>query len=232
MISLFKKFTVGNPCSKQFLQLKYIQQIVIILFISFSSLSFGSQHADGWYKVQSGDYLGKIATFSGVTIKDIKKANKIKGSIIHAGEKLSIPKPMRNIKGQKIRWQKPHNIATPKLLRTFGEHRPQKGLTLVNTGTDIVAPIGSSIKVPADGVVRYIGNQDGFGTIIIIEHGAKYSTVLGPFNPNTCTVSKDQMVHRGVFLGKTGSPVVGNKPYLHVELRKNNKSINPARILK
>ena len=100
------------------------------------------------------------------------------------------------------------------------------------TGTDVACALGSPVHCPAHGVIRHIGHMDGFGTLMIIEHGGGFSTVLAPFEPQSVVVEVGQALGRGSFLGRTGRPVEGNNPYLHVELRQNDKAVQPDRLLK
>ena len=44
-----------------------------------------------WYTVQSGDTLGEIARYAGVTVSAIMKANNLSSSRIYVGQKLWIP---------------------------------------------------------------------------------------------------------------------------------------------
>lgn len=47
--------------------------------------------AGGEYVVQSGDYLGKIASKHGVKIRDLREINQLKNDLIRPGQKLVIP---------------------------------------------------------------------------------------------------------------------------------------------
>ncbi len=101
------------------------------------------------------------------------------------------------------------------------------------TGTDLACPWGTLISCPANGVVRHIGHMDGFGTLVIIEHGGGYATVLAPFYPGSVKVKVGQALNRGTALGETGKPDDQvHEPFVHLELRKNDKSIKPDRLYK
>lgn len=204
---------------------------LIFVFILVSPIN-ATQDSDGFYSVRSGDYLGRIASHSGVSISEIRKANEIKGDVIHPGDSLRIPNPMHKITGSKIVWSKPFKGNTGKIERTFGTKTPTKWLKIPYSGTDINTPVGTKVFSPADGIIRYIGTQDGYGNIMIIEHGGKYASVIGPLASESNCVKINQIVLLGDKLGVTGNPVVGNTPYLHIELRKNNRAINPARLLR
>ncbi len=100
------------------------------------------------------------------------------------------------------------------------------------TGTEISCPVGTSLRVPADGILRHIGPLDGFGTLIIIEHAGNQASVLAPLDPDSITAKVGQALRRGDPLGKTGDPAEGKEPYLHVELRRNDKAVKPDKLLK
>jgi LysM repeat protein len=50
-----------------------------------------AQNVGAAYIVQKGDTLGHIALRNGVTVNDLRRANKIKGDLIRVGQKLQIP---------------------------------------------------------------------------------------------------------------------------------------------
>ena len=79
-------------------------------------------------------------------------------------------------------------------------------------------------------MVRYLGEQDGFGLLIIVDHGADYASVLAPLDPESVAVEMGEVVLGGTPLGRVGGPVEHDRPYLHVELRRKNKAVDPARL--
>ena len=62
----------------------------LLLLISFFFLTV-SASATNYYTVKRGDTLEKIAKKFGVSVSEIKRLNRIKGSIIYVGQKLKIP---------------------------------------------------------------------------------------------------------------------------------------------
>jgi len=212
--------------------ISFFASTAIIFVLLLASPINATQDSDGFYSVRNGDSLGRIASHSGVSISEIRKANRIKGDVIHPGDSLRIPNPMHKISGSKIVWSKPFKGTTGNIERTFGTKSPTKWLKIPYSGTDISTPVGTKVYSPADGIIRYIGTQEGYGNVIIIEHGGKYASVIGPLASGSNRVKINQIVLRGDSLGVTDSPIVGSTPYLHIELRKNNKAINPARLLR
>ncbi len=196
---------------------------------------FGSIHAatisPGTYQVRKGDYLGRIATRYGVTVSELRKSNNLSSDILQIGQKIRIDNPFQGNSDQKVQWERP--IRTwGKVLRPFGPYK-KKGILMPSTGTDLACAQGTALSAPAIGVVRHIGHMDGFGTLIIIEHPHGYASVFSPLDPATVAVEVGQALLSGDHLGRTGPPPENDTPsYLHVELRKNDKAIEPDPLLK
>ena len=183
------------------------------------------------YTVRSGDYLGRIAAKTGTTITEIKSANKLKSDLIRPGQKLKINRPFHRTRARSIKWRRPFRAPKGEILRKYGNHKNGR-VTLPRTGTDIRMPVGTILVSPANGVLRYAGDQAEYGYLLIIEHGAGFATVLGPFDPESVTLPLNSFVGRNQVLGKTAAPPYGNQPYAHIELRLNNEATNPRRLLK
>lgn len=183
------------------------------------------------YVVRKGDFLGLIAHKYGVTIGELRSDNNLESDMLQIGQKIRIGKPFRLLKKDKVEWSRPCD-KTGEVLRPFGPYK-KKGILMPSTGTDLRCAIGSAVSAPAIGVVRYIGFMEGFGTLIIIEHGGDLATVFSPFDPASIAVKSGQAVLPGDHLGRTGLPPEKDTPsYLHVELRKNDKAIKPDPLLK
>ena len=200
---------------------------------SFFILLAGQAHAGSpsFYVVSKGDNLSVVAARFGVMVDDLRKSNNLKSDVIHVGQKLTINNPFRLTRDRDVRWSRP--VRKPgAVLRPFGQYKVQ-GVLMPRSGTDLACALGTAISNPANGVVRHIGHMDGFGTLMIIEHGGGYATVLAPFDPDTVMVQVGQAVNRDAILGKTGKPDLDiQEPFVHVELRKNDKSVKPDRLLK
>ena len=183
------------------------------------------------YEVNKGDNLSVIAARFGVSLSELRKANNLKSDVIHVGQKLKVKNPLHLTRSKDVRWARP--VRKPgKVLRPFGQYKV-KGILMPRTGTDVACAWGTSVTNPANGVIRHIGYMDGFGTLMIIEHGGGYASVLAPFDPDTIQVKIGQALNRGAALGKTGRPDnQEQEAFLHVELRKNDKSVKPDRLLK
>jgi murein DD-endopeptidase MepM/ murein hydrolase activator NlpD len=204
--------------------------LTAVLAISLATLLVGTALArPGRYIVRDGDYLSRIAQRCGVATSDINTANKLSNDLIHPGQDLVVPDPFRRTAASAIEWRPPYNGNGGDVLNGFGPHREGR-IETRRTGVDMALPPGSNIYAPANGVVRYRGHQDGYGVIMIIEHGAHYSTVLGPFDPDAMYADLGRIVLGGDILGRSGGPAEGPRPYLHIELRRHNEAVDPARL--
>ena len=183
-----------------------------------------------WYLVRGGDNLSVIGKRYGVSVGDLRGDNKLASDTIYIDQKLKMRRPFRLMEAKRIDWGRP--FATKgRILRTFGPYKSDK-LLMPRTGADMAYPVGGVVKCPANGVIRHIGAMDGFGTLVIIEHGAGYSTVLAPLAPASIPWQEDQALRRGDTIGVTAEPEGTGEPYLHMELRKNDKAVKPDRLLK
>ncbi len=178
------------------------------------------------YKVVSGDNLTFIAKRFGITLSGLKKANRLSSDLLSIGQILHLDDPFQKPLANKIKWAHPC-LKTGKTLRPFGKYK-EKEILMARTGIDLACPKGSSVRAPATGVVRYIGPLDGFGIVMILEHGNGYSTVFSPLQASSIKVRKGRAINQGSILGRTAQPVLDNSlPYLHIELRKDKIAINP-----
>ena len=182
------------------------------------------------YVVRNGDSLGRIATRCGTSVAEISRHNKLPGDIVHVGQVLKIAAPFQKVAPEKISWRHPFNGKSGRVLRSFGA---QAGSVVTRrTGSDIAYPAGGEVVAPANGLVRYVGEQAGYGTLAIIDHGGGFATVLSPLDPSDLEIEAGRIVLKGEPLGRTGPPAEGKEPYLHVELRVQSEAVDPSRLLR
>lgn len=94
-----------------------------------------------------------------------------------------------------------------------------------HSGQDIEAPWGAAVLSGAAGRVSFVGWQNGYGQIVIVDHGGGLSTRYGHLSH--IDVELDQAVSRGQLLGKVGSTGRSTGPHLHYEVRINDQAVNP-----
>jgi murein DD-endopeptidase MepM/ murein hydrolase activator NlpD len=98
-----------------------------------------------------------------------------------------------------------------------------------HTGQDIEAPMGADVIAGASGRVAYSGWMNGYGQLVIVDHGGGLSTRYGHLSQ--IEVEVGQQVARGELVGKVGSTGRSTGPHLHYEVRINDQAVNPLQYL-
>lgn len=94
-----------------------------------------------------------------------------------------------------------------------------------HSGQDIEAEWGAEVVSGAAGRVSFVGWQNGYGQLVIVDHGGGLTTKYGHLSH--IDVQLDQTVGRGQLLGKVGSTGRSTGPHLHYEVRINDQAVNP-----
>jgi murein DD-endopeptidase MepM/ murein hydrolase activator NlpD len=98
-----------------------------------------------------------------------------------------------------------------------------------HTGQDIVVPWGTSVIAGAKGKVSFVGWQNGYGQLVIIDHGGGLTTRYAHLSE--FDVEAGQEVGRGEFIGRVGSTGRSTGPHLHYEIRINDEPVDPLQYL-
>ena len=111
---------------------------------------------------------------------------------------------------------------------TFGMRRhPIHGNWRGHNGVDYSAPTGTPIHATADGVVEFIGSQNGYGNTIVLKHGNSISTYYAHQSRFAEGIKKGDRVEQGQLIGYVGSTGWSTGPHLHYEFRVDGKPIDP-----
>jgi murein DD-endopeptidase MepM/ murein hydrolase activator NlpD len=98
-------------------------------------------------------------------------------------------------------------------------------------GVDYAAPTGTKIKVTSDGVVTLVGQQHGYGNVIMISHsGGHYSTVYGHLSRFAAGLHRGQHVSQGEIIGYVGMTGLATGPHLHYEFKIDGTQRDPLRV--
>ena len=108
-----------------------------------------------------------------------------------------------------------------KLVVRYGE---KTALGLKSDGWRIHTRGDALVMAPADGVVKFADNFRGFGKVIIMSHKNGYNTVM------TNMGSIDALVGQEVLAGEPIGRMNSNRPEMYIEVRRGNKSVDPARL--
>jgi len=116
---------------------------------------------------------------------------------------------------------------TGRLLSHFGDRQdPFSGEGAFHSGVDISAPLGTSIRATADGVVEHAEwASGGYGKLVVIDHGNGIQTWYAHLSG--FEVVPGQEIRRGDILGYSGATGRATSPHLHFEVRRKGNPVNP-----
>ncbi|USU15062.1 peptidoglycan DD-metalloendopeptidase family protein [Paraburkholderia fungorum] len=206
----------------------------------------------GFYRVERGDTLSKIARSNRQSVQSIARWN-------------NLTNPDSIEVGQVLRVAPPGNAASPTsgAVRSSGagsasastaprpapadsspSPAPASTISLVwpadgtiirrfdggnSKGIDISAAAGTPVVAAAAGTVVYAGNGlRGYGNLLIIKHNAEYLTAYA--HNRVLLVKEGQSVARGEKIAEMGDTDT-DRVMLHFELRYQGRSIDPSRAL-
>lgn len=86
-------------------------------------------------------------------------------------------------------------------------------------GVDYSAPMGTPIRAVADGKIDFAGVQNGYGNVIVLKHGDKYSTLYGHMMKFAKNIRRGGTVSQGQLIGYVGKSGLATGPHLHYEFR-------------
>ena len=96
----------------------------------------------------------------------------------------------------------------------------------MHKGVDIGAEQGTPIHPIAPGVVQQAETRDGYGRMVVVDHGGGYTSLYA--HCDRLDVAVGQRVDTTTSLGTVGSTGLSTGPHLHLELHQNGEAINPA----
>lgn len=94
-------------------------------------------------------------------------------------------------------------------------------------GVDYAAPTGTRVKATADGVVEFVGRQNGYGNIVVLRHHSKYTTHYGHLSGFAAGLKHGSRVAQGDAIGFVGMTGWATGPHLHYEFRIDGVHQNP-----
>ena len=107
---------------------------------------------------------------------------------------------------------------------------PISGQWKQHQGVDFAAGTGTPIRASADGVVDFVGGQNGYGNVVQIKHGNNISTVYAHMSRFAHGLRKGMKISQGEVIGYVGSTGWATGPHLHYEFRVNNQPRDPMSI--
>ncbi|MCK4694233.1 MAG: peptidoglycan DD-metalloendopeptidase family protein [Candidatus Cloacimonetes bacterium] len=227
------------------------QKIYLIPKITYKTefITVRSIPKRGYHIVNPRESIHRISKMYDLSILEIMEFNNLKSFTTKVGQKIYLKKIMKEKKIPKqdelktektsrepavektkikenIKFSKTEDLFVPvrgTVTSEFGlrNGKPHKGI-------DISAPIGDPIFAVQDGKVVYVGNQRGYGNIVILEHKNYVMTVYAHNDANLVRLGED--VKRGQPIATLGQTGTTSGPHLHFEYRIKGKAINPREV--
>jgi lipoprotein NlpD len=213
----------------------------------------GSENAGkpGFYTVQRGDTLTRIALDNGQSWRDVAAWNNLSNAnLIEVGQVLRVAPPhaITEASGVVVQPMGPSTQAAPKPVTQaptpptpaapdagFAFAWPTNGQVIgyfdevKNKGLDIAGQAGDPILAAADGQVVYAGaGLRGYGNLIILKHNNTFLTAYA--HNQTLLVKEDQQVRKGQKIAEMGK-TDADRVKLHFEIRRQGKPVDPAKFL-
>jgi septal ring factor EnvC (AmiA/AmiB activator) len=116
-----------------------------------------------------------------------------------------------------------------RVISRFGRNAAQFGTAIIRNGIEIAAATGSQARAVHGGTVAYAAPFTGFGTLVIVDHGASAFTLYGHLSE--AIVTPGTRVNRGTVVGRTGRSPAGLEA-LYFELRIDGRPVDPVQWLR
>jgi lipoprotein YgeR len=201
----------------------------------------------GYYRVERGDTVSKIARSQGQSVQNIVRWNNLsKPDAIEVGQVLRVAPPTGSVSaaGSTASAAPRASRPAPSVADDAPAAAPASSIALVwpangtvirgfdgrnSKGIDIASSAGAPVVAAAAGSVVYAGNGlRGYGNLLIIKHSGDYLTAYA--HNQTLLVKEGQTVAQGQQIAQMGS-TDSDRVMLHFELRYQGRSIDPSRDL-
>ena len=186
--------------------------------------------------IKKGQTLTDISLTYAVSVEEITAANRITNpEMIYAGEEILIPRdaslPWKTVvalsKGAETRFIWP---LAGEVVSTFGWRvHPVLQYRHHHNGIDIDVPEGTTVVAAAAGLVSFVGEEEGYGTVLVLSHADDYITAYGHLS--RVFVYSGQFVEAGQPIAESGNTGISSGPHLHFEVRNREFPIDPMRYL-
>ena len=114
----------------------------------------------------------------------------------------------------------------------FNPHRLHPILKQIrpHRGVDYAAPTGTPVYAAGDGTVIHRGWKGGYGRVIFIQHGTRYTTVYAHLSRYARGLRVGSKVTQGQIIGRVGRSGMATGPHLHYEFRVDGIHRNPVKV--
>jgi len=226
-----------------------IKRLACVSLIALLAACGSAPVGPGFYRVERGDTLSKIARSHRQSVQNIARWNNLTNpDTIEVGQVLRVEPPngaaatsgavRSDGSGSASATPRPapgDNAASAAPASPISLVWPTSGSVIRgfdggnSKGIDISAPAGTPVVAAAAGTVVYAGNGlRGYGNLLILKHNTEYLTAYA--HNRALFVKEGDTVAQGQKIAEVGDTDT-NRVMLHFELRYQGRSIDPSRAL-
>jgi len=97
-------------------------------------------------------------------------------------------------------------------------------------GVDYAAPLGTPVRATAAGTVLFIGEQNGYGNVIHLQHQGMFSTLYAHLSRFAPQLKQGARISQGDVIGYVGQTGWATGPHLHYEFRVGDEQRDPLTV--
>jgi murein DD-endopeptidase MepM/ murein hydrolase activator NlpD len=228
---------------------KMIKRLACASLLAVLAACGSAPVAPGFYRVERGDTLSKVARSNRQSVQSIVRWNNLPNpDSIEVGQVLRVAPPggAASTSGAVRSSGSTSASATPRAAPAESAlaAAPVPTISLVwpadgtvfrrfdggnSKGIDISAAAGTPVVAAAPGTVVYAGSGlRGYGNLLILKHNGEYLTAYA--HNRALLVKEGESVNRGEKIAEMGDTDT-DRVMLHFELRYQGRSIDPSRAL-
>ena len=123
-------------------------------------------------------------------------------------------------------------VKSARISSRFNLHRRHPILHRIRAhkGVDYAAPVGTPVHATGDGKIVYRGWKGGYGRVIILQHGRRYSTLYAHLHRFNSRFKIGSKVRQGDVIAYVGRSGLASGPHLHYEFRINGIHRDPLTV--
>ncbi|MFM0688181.1 peptidoglycan DD-metalloendopeptidase family protein [Paraburkholderia strydomiana] len=230
---------------------RIIKRLACVSLVALIAACGSAPVGPGFYRVERGDTLSKIARSHHQSVQSIVRWNNLTNpDSIEVGQVLRVDPPNGAASANGAVRSSGNGSASASAaprsapVESAPSSPPASSISLVwptngnvirgfdggnSKGIDISAPAGTPVVAAAAGTVVYAGNGlRGYGNLLILKHNAEYLTAYA--HNRVLFVKEGETVAQGQKIAEVGDTDT-NRVMLHFELRYQGRSIDPSRAL-
>ncbi len=98
-------------------------------------------------------------------------------------------------------------------------------------GVDMAAPVGTNVRVVANGTIDFVGQQRGYGNVVVVKHDGRHMTLYAHLNQFAAGLQPGSPVRQGEVIGTVGQTGWATGPHLHFEFHIDGQHVDPMAVV-